>query len=252
MSAFGFRIDRVSPEPVYKQLASQLKVLIERDTLKKGEYLPSEFELATKWGVSRPTVRHVINELVNEGLLARRHGVGTSVLANQIRRVPTFHGVFEDIKVDGRKPQTEVTGFARIEMAQELCIAMEVPVRSEAVRIQRLRSIDGFPLALLSNLIPFDIAEKITRKELGSNGLYELLERAGHKADVGIQKIGARVASPTERRRLALESDKTVLTIDRVTRDKSGRVIDLGNHVYSAEKYFVEMSIGNESSGEFQ
>ncbi len=241
----------MSPQPVYEQYALQLRALIEREVLKEGEFLPSEFELASQWGVSRPTVRRVISELANDGFLIRRHGIGTSVLSNARRRTPAYHGVFEELQLDGRNPKTEVIGFARIDLSKENAISLELPVSSEVVRIQRTRSIDGVPLAILSNLIPVDISEKISRTDLQEHGLYELLDRAGHKPFSGTQKIGARTGSISERKRLSLELDKAVLTIDRITRDMHGRVIDLGNHVYRAERYFVEMAIGKENGGEF-
>ncbi|HEY3201823.1 MAG TPA: GntR family transcriptional regulator, partial [Actinomycetes bacterium] len=42
-----------------------------------GERLPSERELAARWGVARMTVRKAIERLIEEGRLERRHGSGT-------------------------------------------------------------------------------------------------------------------------------------------------------------------------------
>lgn len=244
-------LDRSASAPLYHQLAQQVRAAIERGDVLPGIFMNGEFALAAEWGVSRPTVRRVIDELVNDGLVERRHGVGTVVVANEIKRSPTLSGLFEDLNLDGRNPTTEVTGFARIRISKEKARELELPNNAEVVRVQRVRSADGGRLALLSNLLPVDIAAKISRRGLQSAGLYELLRIEGFEPTTGIQRVGARMATPAEVKRLVLESDKTVLTIHRVTRDATGRVIDLGNHVYKAEKYIVEMSISSESSGEY-
>ena len=44
-----------------------------------GDRLPSEPELASAYGVSRPTIREVLRSLEGDGLVRRVHGVGTFV-----------------------------------------------------------------------------------------------------------------------------------------------------------------------------
>ena len=243
-------LDRDANVPLYLQLAKQVREVIERSEVLPGAFMRGEFALAEEWGVSRPTVRRVIDELVNDGLVDRRHGVGTLVVSNEVKRPLTLSGLFEDLNLDGRNPTTEVTGFARMRIDKEQARELELPNNAEVVRVQRIRSADGARLALLSNLLPLDIAAKISRSGLQSAGLYELLRSEGSEPITGFQRVGARMATPAESKRLALESDKTVLTIHRVTRDATGRVIDLGNHIYRAGKYVVEMSISAQSKGE--
>jgi len=251
MKRIDITLDRDANAPLYLQLAKQVRAVIERGDVLPGAFMSGEFALAEEWGVSRPTVRRVIDELVNDGLVERRHGVGTLVVSNEIKRQLTLSGLFEDLNLDGRNPTTEVTGFARIRIDKEKARELELPNNAEVVRVQRVRSADGARLALLSNLLPLDIAAKISRRGLQGAGLYELLRNEGSEPTTGIQKVGARMATPAEAKRLALENDKTVLMIHRVTRDATGRVIDLGNHIYRAEKYIVEMSISSQSKGEY-
>jgi GntR family transcriptional repressor for pyruvate dehydrogenase complex len=64
---------------VSDQVFEQLRDLIFRGYFKPGEQLLSEGDLATRMGVSRPTVREAINKLAAVGLLEQRHGQGTFV-----------------------------------------------------------------------------------------------------------------------------------------------------------------------------
>ena len=61
--------------------------LIQNEVYKPGEKLPSEEELAGLLGVSRPTLRVAIGYLESQGLLIRRHGVGTFISNSQAENI---------------------------------------------------------------------------------------------------------------------------------------------------------------------
>src|SRR5438093_11585839 len=82
----GESIDKQSPIPMYYQIMNQL-----REKIAEGEYsphstLPPERELVEIYQVSRMTIRQAITELVNEGLLVRRKGIGTFVAPPKIEQ----------------------------------------------------------------------------------------------------------------------------------------------------------------------
>ena len=60
-------------------VASELEKRILEGSLKPGDVLPSERDLALELGVSRPSLREAILKLVSKGLLTTRHGCGTTV-----------------------------------------------------------------------------------------------------------------------------------------------------------------------------
>ncbi len=66
--------------PLYQQLAQRLTAAIRRGDYPPQTRIPSEPELATRYGIGRPTVRQATDLLVRQGLLARRRGSGTYVL----------------------------------------------------------------------------------------------------------------------------------------------------------------------------
>ena len=72
-----------SAAPLYRQVADQIRTLIENGEFAVGERLPGERELAEKLGVSRPTIREALIALEVEGLVHIRMGSGIYVTRQQ-------------------------------------------------------------------------------------------------------------------------------------------------------------------------
>ena len=74
-------LERNSPIPLYYQLAQSIEDAITTGELGPGERLENELSLTSRLGLSRPTARQAIQELVQKGLLVRKRGVGTRLSA---------------------------------------------------------------------------------------------------------------------------------------------------------------------------
>jgi DNA-binding FadR family transcriptional regulator len=75
-------IEAIEPRRLYRQVADQLRQLIEAGEFRAGERLPPERELAVKLGISRPTVREALIALEVEGRVRIRVGSGIYVTAS--------------------------------------------------------------------------------------------------------------------------------------------------------------------------
>src|SRR5215210_6338440 len=104
----GVRLDHSSPVPLYHQAARVLEEAIEDGRLPRGSKLDSELDLAEQLGISRPTMRAAIKQLVDKGLLIRRRGIGTTVAPRPIRRAVALTSLYDDLKESGREPKTHV------------------------------------------------------------------------------------------------------------------------------------------------
>ncbi|HZD70325.1 MAG TPA: GntR family transcriptional regulator, partial [Actinomycetes bacterium] len=80
---------RPDREAKYQQVADRLRGAIQSGELRPGEALPTERQLAERYGVSRPTIRAAVGLLRTEGLIDSRQGSGAYVrLRRAPRRVP--------------------------------------------------------------------------------------------------------------------------------------------------------------------
>jgi DNA-binding GntR family transcriptional regulator len=235
------RIDRGSPVPLYHQLAEQLSSAIRDGQLEPGDPFENELAMCERLGLSRPTVRRAIQEMVDQGLLVRRRGVGTTVANRKVHRRFELSSLFDDLKRAGRAPRTTVL---ELETVQEprAAIALDLPETTEMLSIVRLRLVDDAPLALLHNWLPPEYLD-LTREELEATGLYDALRTRGAKPVVARQSIGARMPTPAERRYLNLRGGQPVLTMTRMAFDVAGKAVEFGDHSYRAEDYALDMVV---------
>ena len=76
----SIHLDRNGGVLLYHQVEEFIRQKIQTGEWAKGYQLPSEPELAKAFDVSRATIRQSIFNLVQKGMLERRHGTGTYVL----------------------------------------------------------------------------------------------------------------------------------------------------------------------------
>ena len=235
-------IDRSGPIPLYYQIATRIEEAIRSGRLPTGSRLENEVALSERLGLSRPTVRRAIQDVVDKGLLVRRRGIGTQVVHGQVTREVEFTSLNEDLLRSDRHPTTSVllheVVVADATMAERLTVAEGSPV----LHLRRLRGADGAPLAVLENYLPGDFVD-LSEEDLARYGLYQVLRSRGVTMRVARQRIGARRATSEESRLLDIDRGGPVLTMDRTAFDNSGRPVEFGHHCYRPDLYSFEVTL---------
>jgi len=149
-----YAVSRVHGETLYAQIARQLEQEV-ANLYSPGDFLPSEAELASRFGVNRHTLRHAIDELVDAGLVERRHGRGILVLDNQVDyQIGKTTRFSENLNAQGLLAGNRIlrkqTLPASMRVAERLAIAEGDPVHW----LETLRSVDGKPMCVSSHFLP--------------------------------------------------------------------------------------------------
>src|SRR6476619_6933165 len=234
-------IDRLSPVPLYHQLAEQLSHAITVGELQPGDPFENEIAVAERLQVSRPTVRRAIQELVDQGLLVRRRGLGTTVATSKVHRKFELTSLYDDLLRDRREPRTTVLKH-EIGTNERAASALDLPADTPLLNLTRVRSAGETPLALMRNWLPPALSD-LTREDLETQGLYAALRDRGVKPVVAQQSIGARMPTSLERRQLEIRGSQPVLTMTRMSFDSGGKAVEFGDHSYRASDYTIDLMV---------
>jgi DNA-binding GntR family transcriptional regulator len=235
-------LDRTGPVPLYFQISSRLERAIREGVIPAGARLENEIAIGERLGLSRPTVRRAIQELVDKGLLVRRRGIGTQVVQARVSRPVELTSLNEDLTRVGHSPSTRVLSVERVPADEEAAAQLNLAVGTEITRVRRVRSADGTPMAILLNLLPPEFAD-ITVADLEQRGLYEILRARGVTIKIANQRIGARRTHEDEHELLDIAKGSPLLTMDRVAFDHGGKVVEAGHHCYRPDLYSFETTL---------
>jgi GntR family transcriptional regulator len=239
-SAASITVDRSSPVPMYYQVAQQLEHAIEAGELAPGTRLDGELALATRLGVSRPTLRRAIEYLVDRGYLVRRRAVGTQVVHPKVRRPVGLTSLYDDLTASRKDPRTTVLSLETAPASDRVAHALGLEDGQEVVAVERLRYADGQPLAVMRNWLPVGLVE-LDVGRLERSGLYQLMRAAGIGLHLASQTIGARGAGAAEAKLLQAHKGEPLLTMERTTYNENGQPVELGDHLYRASLYSFEI-----------
>lgn len=235
-------VDRSGPIPLYYQVATRIEDAIRSGRLAAGSRLENEVALSERLGLSRPTIRRAIQDIVDKGLLVRRRGIGTQVVRGEVTRQVELTSLQEDLVRLGRHPST--TLLAREVVAADAVMSERLTVAEgdEILHLRRLRSTDDTPLAVLENYLPGDFID-LSADDLSQYGLYQVLRARGTTMRVARERIGARKATKEEGELLDIDRGGPVLTMNRTAYDNSGRAVEYGQHCYRPDLYSFEVTL---------
>jgi len=173
----------INKEPIYQQLNRLLKQKIESGEFRSGEKFLTERVICDEYDVSRATANKSISNLVSEGLLEFRKGVGTFVKSPSGRESTEPIVSFTDnVRKAGHTPHTRVLVFEQIvasDLEPELAKILKVTGTDGIYRVERLRLADDMPMILENRLIVAALCPNLLRVDL-EGSLYALFSHRYH------------------------------------------------------------------------
>jgi len=218
---------RTEGVPVYVQIRESLRAEITGGLLKRGEQLPSENELASKYNVSRMTIRESIEDLVDEGLLYRRHGVGTFVAYPHLQRDHTrLTSFFDKAENEGIRVQVTLLNLEVALATPKVAQALDIPMGSRIIRVKTLRCVEDIPITVHDAHIPHELFESIVNENLEAQHLWTLFEKCGYKVKRAVQRLEAREASKEIAHLLKIKEGMPVLFKERTVYADDGTPVE--------------------------
>lgn len=237
-SSFALHLDGSSATPAYLQVARAVSQLIEGGALPEGTALPSERDLSTHLGLSRVTVRQAFRVLEEQGLVVRRQGSGTFVAPRRIvQPLSVLTGFSDDMRARGLVPGGRVLSFEVGRPSPQEAMNLGQSPLLDVVRLRRLRTADGEPVAIEVSVLPARLLDGAPRERLERGSLYEVLRERGFAPARAMQHLRATEADDETAALLHLPPRGAVLATERVTWDASGGVLEFARSQYRGDRY---------------
>lgn len=175
--------------PLYLQVIDKIKMDIETGTYEAGERLPSEFELSKQLGISRATLREALRILEDEGIITRRHGVGTFVCSKPLftSGIEELFSVTEMIKRGNQKPGTIFLSSNINPATSDDFEKFQLDEFDDLIVVERVRTADEEPVVYCLDKIPKLYLPNYTSRE--DQSIFDRLEKEGTTISYAITQI---------------------------------------------------------------
>lgn len=211
---------------LWRQIADELKaeVLAGRLGAEEGR-LPTEKDLAARFGVNRHTVRRAIAALTLEGILRADQGRGTFVSQRLITYPITARTRFSEIiAAQAREPfgrlLSSAVEAATAEQAAKLIVAEGTPL----VRLETVSEVDGVPLMKATSWFVQQRCPHIAADYAETGSTTKCLARAGiHEYRRKETRITAELALAEDARLLTIAVGQPLLIAEALNVDEAGR-----------------------------
>lgn len=217
-------------QPLYLQIKALLVASLDAGEWKPGESIPSEVELATRYGVSQGTVRRAIDALADDHLVVRRQGKGTYVATHTEEKssVPRFLRIRRDDGVD-EYPASRLVDLRRAKAGAEVARALELKPGDAVLVLARVLEFEGAPVVLDEITLPAALFRGLTRAraEAWRGSMYGFFE-----TEFGVRMLKARerlkaiAADGTAAARLGVPAGTPLLAVERVTTTYADRPVE--------------------------
>ena len=234
--------------PLVSQTAAAIRARIEAGKWQLGDQLPSEPQLASELGISRGTLRESVRMLISNGLLDRRHGVGTFVARvpppSIDRGIDELFGASDAIAQMG---YTATLGACRVELiAAPYVVAVELrlPRPTQVCHIERIRLADGRPVMLCDDYIDprllraSDVGLDQVERQIEARGgsLYAWLEHdLGRPIDTALARIEPVVATPETAAVLEVNTGAPLLRLRQTHFGHDGAEVLYSDNVHNSD-----------------
>ncbi|MCV3273614.1 phosphonate metabolism transcriptional regulator PhnF [Roseobacter sinensis] len=230
--------NRTTNTPIWRSIADALRSDLAEGRYSPGDKLPTEADLAARFGVNRHTVRHGLSALVEEGLIRTRRGAGAFVAATPtdypIGRRVRFH---ENLIASGRRPEKRVLQVEERVATEGEAKALDIDAGDPICAYHGLSLADGQPIAVFQSMFPQTRLPGIGPALTETSSVTEALRIAGVEDYTRAStRLTAVRATATQALHLNLREGDPLLKSSGVNVDESGRPVEYGRTWFAGDR----------------
>lgn len=236
-------LDRSSPLPLFLQIRQ--KLVSEIHAWPEGDRrFPTEAALATRFEVSKMTIRQAIDELVKSGLLTRRRGQGTFVTDSAFveRLTPTLD-IDQQYVQAGRLMTATVLSVTERAPSEEEARVLSLAPGDRVLAIRRVRELAGSPTALDDRVISVALARKAGFDAESAKGSIIARLRASVPVVRARWTMTARLAGSELATLLVVDPADPMMQRAMLYYDADGHVVMMGTTVHRSDRLACEVEL---------
>lgn len=227
--------------PRYAEVADKLLARIQNGEIRVGDMLPTEAELVEFYGVSRNTVREAMRGLTQMGLIERRPGAGTTLIAAQPqRRYDQVSRTVDDLLQYGNTTQLVIDNTALRTLGAKLAQELGLDVGQEVVHLHGRRFQPGQKSPLcLTDIYMLPQNKKLSAQLLDvTQAVYVIIKLLAPKAISQVdQVLDAKNLGIEEAKALAVVKGTAALRAARRYADKQGQCIAVAISLHPKDRF---------------
>ncbi len=232
--------------PIWQSIAQSLQSDIAQGHYAAGDKLPTEAELALRFGVNRHTVRHALADLAQGGLVHARRGAGVFVtirptdyaIGSRVR----FH---QNILDSGRTPSRQITRLECLPASAKEAAALHLSPSDLVHVIEGISLADGQPLAVFRSCFPAARFAQLLAHMQGQSSVSAALAACGLADYTRAQtRITAKLADTLLAHALRLREGSALIRTEAVNVDLAGQPVEFGTTWFAGER--VALTVQNQ------
>ncbi|MGY0500647.1 GntR family transcriptional regulator [Nocardia sp. FBN12] len=213
--------------------------------LTEGDPVPSERDLATRFGVARETVRQALRELLVEGRI-RRQGRGTVVSRPKLTQPLSLRSYTEGAISLGRTPGRILVAWEDVAADAATATDLEVELGTEVMHLERVLLADGERVGLESTYLPLHRFATLRGTYDPTTSLYAAIRATGVELAGARERIETVLAAPREAGLLECTTALPMLLLHRRSVDADGAPIERVRSLYRGDRIAFEARLSPE------
>lgn len=234
------KINKNSIIPIYYQLAK----IFERDILagkmKPGDILPPEHEIASKYMISRMTVRRAISELIAAGLAYSQKGKGTFVARPRLDDNIAFelNDFYEEMQKRSMKPSARLLNVKIVRANATLAEKLQIPLETRCLYFSLVLSADNEPLVYDNKYVIYSKQKPILENELKDPSLSKLAAATSERFPIISRRVlHAATVREEEASILGVPLNSPVFMVEETIYDTDKKPVGWGKSIYRGDRY---------------
>ena len=236
-------LDKDLPVPLYHQLQEVLKAEIESRRWRADDQIPTETQIAERFGVSKITVRQALQKLVDLGYVRREQGRGTFVARRKFDEGPRELTSFtEEMRRHDLSAASRILTQGIEPAAAKVAGALLLPLDTPVFVLKRIRVANGEPMSVQTAHVP---AAFVPGLEVSPEmSLYETLQTRYQLYPARARETYfAAAADAAIAKLLAIREGAPVFSVERVTSLPNQRPFEFVQSVVRGDRYNIVLDL---------